>query len=168
MIRRSHPFSILEIIIATFLFSIVLGTTSSLFFRYQKLSAKLESFRPKVLERTLFYEKFLEMSLTIREESLQEDHTMYENLLTFKYNNAYKQNPGVAGECTCKLYKDENNHLIYHITNSKGQEAKRIFLQDISRFKATWKKRHLELHFKDLQGREFSYLFLLSKQKGGK
>ena len=71
MIKKRFRFTLIEIIIATSLFSILIFSTTTLFFRYHKLKSRIEAIRGPVFERSLFYEKILDVTNTLDYSSVK-------------------------------------------------------------------------------------------------
>ena len=136
-------------------------STTSLFFRYHKLNTRLNALRPIILERTLFYEKLLEMSGTIDPSSIKTTSPVYGQFLSFDFNNGFKDNANLSGKCTCSMYHDENQNLCYVVENEKKEACKRTLLQNISSFKASHNSKTLTITISFLQGKDLKYTFLL-------
>lgn len=168
MIKKLYPFSILEVIIATSLFALLMFTTTSLFFRYHKLNTKLNDLRPIILERSLCYEKLLEMSGTIDKGSLVMDSLTYEHFFSFEFDNGYKDNANLSGKAKCSLFRDENSNLCYLIENKKKKAFKRVLLKNISAFEATDTDNTIHIDISFPEGDPIKYTFLLGEKGKGK
>ena len=163
MIKKTYRFTLIEIIIATSLFAILIFSTTSLFFQYQKLSARIDTIRPKVFERTIFYEKMCEMTATMDSSSIKKTSPEYTEFLSFNFDNGFKDNADFSGRCLCKLYRTNEKKLIYKISNTEGKEIKRSILENITSFSSRIDKNILYLDIQDINHYNFSYAFELFK-----
>jgi hypothetical protein len=166
MIKRTNYFSLIEVIIAASLFGILLFTTTSLFFRYHKLNTNLNAIRGEVLERTLFYEKLLDMSGTIAKSTITMDSPIYEDFLSFIFDNGFKDNARLSGRCLCKLYRAPGNIIKYEINNEDKDTSTRVLLQDVSSFKSKIKDNQLYIEIGLIDNLPLSYCFALPKEEG--
>ncbi len=166
MKKKSFPFSLIEIIIATSLFAILIFSTTSLFFRYHKLSAHIAMIRPKVFERALFFDKMTEMSDSIDAASIETKSYDHEQFLSFVFDNGFKDNAALSGECVCQIYRTIDKNLYYKISNNQGKETARIILQNIESFKAEVENQILTITFIEENSGEIKYSFILPA-KGG-
>lgn len=168
MIKRTSPFSLIEVIIATSLFSILLFTTTSLFFRYHKLNAHLQTVRPKVLERTLFYQKMLDMSGTIETSSIKTENPYYEDFLSFIFDNGFKDNARLSGRCLCSVYRAPGGVIKYEVSNESKDTSTRVLMQDVTSLKSYVKKDRLYMEIGVRKGASLYYCFPLPQEQGKK
>ena len=170
MKKKPRYFSLLEVIIATSLFAVLLFSTTSLFFTYHKLSTKIASIRPKVFQRALFFEKMTEFSQTMDPSTIKTHSYDHEQSLSFVFDNGFKDDPNFSGKNHCILFKTMDGELKYTLTNSKGETLTRTLLEDIPFFSPHYEESILTLTIGNKESLESSYTFILSKQpsKGGK
>lgn len=166
MKKKTHHFSLFEIIIATSLFAILIFSTTSLFFRYHKLSAHLSTIRPKVFERALFFDKMTEMSDSIDSMTIETKSYEHEEFLSFIFDNGFKDNAALSGECTCSIYRTIEGELRYKIANNKGVETTRTILKDIESFNTGFEDGVLTLSLIDTYSGKTQYTFLLPETTG--
>ena len=166
MKKKSFSFSLIEIIIATSLFAILIFSTTSLFFRYHKLSAHIATIRPKVFERSLVFDKMTEMSDSIDITTIETKSYNHEQFLSFVFDNGFKDNAALSGECLCQIYRTIDKNLFYKISNTNGEEATRMILQNIESFKAAINNEILTITFIEGNSGEIKYCFILPT-KGG-
>ncbi|MCH9621841.1 MAG: hypothetical protein S4CHLAM20_12690 [Chlamydiia bacterium] len=158
MIKKCFGFTLIEIIIATSLFAILIFSTTSLFFRYQKLKTRITDIRPYVLERAFFFDKMTDMTLSLDSTSIKDQSLDYNEFLSFTFDNGFKDSPFFSGKCSCELFRTHENELIYKIISSK-KELSRIFLSHISSFRYEVKNDHLHIYLIDTDERHFNYAF---------
>lgn len=166
-IKKRLGFTLFEIIIATSLFSILIFSTTTLFFRYHKLKSRIEAVRPFVFERALFFEKMTDMSLTIDPETISCQSPDHNEYVSFTFCNGFKDNPEISGKCCCQIFRNHEDDLVYDISNDKDIHCKRTFLTNIVKFKPVLENDILRIEFTDKHENEFSYDFLIGKVKGG-
>jgi hypothetical protein len=164
MIKRRHNFSLIEIIIATSLFSILIFSTTTLFFRYHKLNTRLLDIRPYAYERAFFYEKMLDITLTLDPSTISQESPHYSQYLSFTFDNGFVEDTKLSGKCTCELYKEFNGDLIYKISDIKGKSRKRILLKGVDSFTTETKQNHLWISLLDKRGQEISYTFSINQE----
>ncbi|MCH9617866.1 MAG: hypothetical protein SP4CHLAM5_10200 [Chlamydiia bacterium] len=165
MIKRTNYFSLIEVIIAASLFGILLFTTTSLFFRYHKLNANLNGIREEVLERTLFYEKLLDMSSSIDKSTIAIKSPLYEDFLSFIFDNGFKDNARLSGRCLCTLYRAPGNIIKYEIKNGEKNTSTRVLLQGVTSFKSKIKGDLLYIEVGLINNLPLSYCFELPKKE---
>ncbi len=165
MRKKVLPFSLFEVIIATSLFAILLFSTTSLFFRYHKLSAKIATIRPKVFERALFFDKMTEMTESIDASTIETVSDDHDKCLIFEFDNGFKDNASFSGKCTCTVYKTIDNKLIYKLVNQEGQELVRPILLEVESFNAQFENGILTLKIKD-HFSETTTQFIISNSSG--
>lgn len=167
MLRKKNYFSLIEVIIATSLFAVLIFSTTSLFFRYQKLNAHLDKIRPKVFERTLFFEKMLDITASIDTSTITQSSPLYEEFLSFSFDNGFKDEEDFSGKATCTLYRTFEKELIYKITAENKREITRALLKGVYHFKPQVKDNTLYIAIEDKDHKKLNYTFLLPKPVKG-
>ena len=166
-VKKKCHFSLVEIIIAASLFAILLFSTTSLFFRYQKCTAKIASISPEIFSNALFFEKMTEMTMTIDRESITTKNSGYTDFLEFSFDNGFKDQSDLSGECKCKLYRTFDKELIYSITSSNGGELTRPLLSNIASFTPKIEKSSLSISIVTTHGSLYNYTFLIPENING-
>lgn len=161
MIKKIYRFTLIEIIIATVLFSTLIFSTTSLFFRYHKISAYINSIRPIIFQRTMFFEKMKEMTASVDLSTIKVSSPQYNEFLSFTFDNGFKDNADLSGKCKCELFRTEEKKLFYIISNNKGKELKRPLLEDVTFFSPLIKDKILFLTIEDIHGNHLEYSFNL-------
>ncbi len=167
MVKKKSHFSLIEIIIAASLFSILLFSTTSLFFRYQKCTAKIASISPEIFSNALFFEKMTEMTMTLDRESINTQNAGYTEFLEFTFDNGFKDQSDLSGECKCKLYRTFDKELIYTITSSNGAELTRPLLSNIVSFTPKIDDIALSINIETIDGNVYNYTFLIPENING-
>ena len=165
MLKKRYPFSLIEVIIATSLFSILIFSTTSLFFRYHKINARLDQLRPKVFERTLFFEKMSDITASLDTATLSMESPHYEEFLSFDYDGGFKDDTEFSGRISCQLYRTYDKELIFKLKGSSGKEKKFVILRDIKSFKPEVSGNLLHLNITNLDESTIPYTFLLQAGK---
>jgi hypothetical protein len=167
IIKKKSYFSLIEIIIAASLFAILLFSTTSLFFRYQKCTAKIATISPEIFSNALFFEKMTEMTMTLDKESITTKNAAYTEFLEFTFDNGFKDQTDLSGECKCKLYRTFDKELIYTITSSNGAELTRPLLSNVAYFTPKIDNRSLCIHIETIHGTVYNYTFLIPEDING-
>jgi prepilin-type N-terminal cleavage/methylation domain-containing protein len=161
MIKKTLRFTLIEVMIATSLFGILMFFSSSLFFRYQKLCYRLEEIRPLVFQRALFYEKMLEITSSIDLSSIKKSSPYHSEYLSFIFDNGFKDNASFSGKILCEIYRTFDKELIYKLTSDDGKEIKRPLLSSINSFSYSLEKKILSISLKDTDSNQLNYTFCL-------
>ena len=161
MKKKTHRFTLIEVIIATSLFSILIFSISSLFFKYQKIKVKIDSIRPKVFERVLFYEKIFEMMASIDKSTIKTSSPYYNQFLSFDFNNGYKDDAAFSGKVHLELYRTFEKNLMMKLINDEKQEKKTPLLKDITSFSYEINKNTIQLNLNCTNQKELNYTFSL-------
>ena len=162
-IQKKFFFSLIEIIIATSLFGILIFSTTSLFFRYHQLSSKLNLIRPKVLERSLFFKKMTAISNTIDKKSINTKSDNYKDYISFTFDNGIIDNAALSGACLCEIYRTEQQKIVYKIS-SNHHEHPRDILEGISSFTTKTDGNILYMFLVDTNNQKLTYAFTIPKE----
>ena len=162
---KRYNLSLIEIIIATSLFAILIFSTTSLFFNYNKLKVRIEKIRPIILNQTLFYTKILEMTNTINYSSINKIKSPHNEALTFYFDNGYKDNHEFSGKCQCHLFRNFEKEIIYEISNNNNKTLSRCLLTNIDKFTHNIKDNVLYITLTTTNSKTLSYAFFLPKQR---
>jgi hypothetical protein len=154
-------FTLVEVIISTSLFGILMFSVTSLFFKYQKLSAQLEEIRPFVFQRALFYEKMEEITSSIDVTTIKKSSPYYSEYLSFTFDNGFKDDSSFSGMVVCEIYRTFDKELIYKITNNQGLELKRALLSDVAIFSYTLENKILKFFIQESNSNQLNYTFKL-------
>jgi len=159
MIKKRFGFTLIEIIIATSLFAIIIFSTTTLFFRYQKLKTRISDLKPYVLERAFFYNKMIDLTLSCDTKTITNASKTYNDYLAFDFDNGVKENPQFSGKCKCELFRTYTGDLNYTITAENGETLTRTLLTNIKGFHHEIQENYMIVHFIDSQMRTFAYSF---------
>ena len=170
MKSKRYNLSLIEIIIATSLFGILIFSTTSLFFNYNKLKVRIEKIRPIILNQTLFYTKILEMTNTINYSSINKIKSPHSQAFTFSFDNGYKDNHKFSGKCQCHLFRNFAKEIIYEISNDNSETLSRCLLTNIDKFTHSIKNNILYISLTTTNSKILSYAFFLpqTSQKDSK
>jgi hypothetical protein len=158
---KRYNISLIEIIIATSLFAILIFSTTSLFFNYNKLKVRVENIRPTIINQSLFYKKTLEMTSTCTIASINKEASSYSEAITFSFDNGYKDDHRFSGKCTCHLFRNFDKQIIYEITNKDHQKISRCLLTDVYKFEPNVTDNTLFITLTFGDKKRLSYAFLL-------
>jgi|GEM_PF-2951558 len=160
-VKKKLHFSLIEIIIGASLFAMLLFSTTSLFFRYQKCTAKIASISPEIFNNALFFEKMTEMTMTLERDSISTKSAYYTDFLEFTFDNGYKDQSDFSGECTCKLYRTFDKELMYTVTSTNSAEVTRPLLTNIASFTSNIQGSALSISIQTIHGSFYNYMFLI-------
>ncbi|HKY99603.1 MAG TPA: DUF1494 domain-containing protein [Rhabdochlamydiaceae bacterium] len=139
LLRRHKPFTLLEVIIAMGLTTLLLGILFRYYHQVSVANLKTQQVRQKIFSLSLFQEKLGQIfsQLSSGEENVsfctREIRESVQSALLFKYNNGVDPDPSFCDELDGMLYLDKNKLLSLVIWSKGGNPRKEILLENVAK-----------------------------------
>ncbi len=164
--RRS--FTLIEVMIAFCLISIVMYVLFGSFKSSVEMSAKVGKVKLEILERGITHQRLLKVFSLLDSTSIKQEtsKSSKHSTISFIFNNGVEPSLIYSGDVRGELFVNSENYLILRVWPSKSGEAVRDEKLDSDIEEIVWDlktKDVLIINIKKHSGSEFSYAFLLAK-----
>lgn len=160
-------FTLLEVIIALFLISIILSFIFTFFSNLTKIEKNIEATKKEIYERNFLYIKLNNIFTNLKDQFFTTDEN---NKLTFNflYDAKVDLNPNFSSIINGKLYIDEKDDLILEsISNDKKDEKrKEILFHKVKKIEAKFLANDSDTNYlKEKVSSNINWYFFWPKEK---
>ena len=139
LLRQRRPFTLLEVIIAMGLTTLLLGILFRYYHQVSVAHLKTQQVQQKIFSLSLFQERLGQIfsQLSSEEENVpfctKEIRESVQPALLFKYNNGVDPDPSFCDELEGMLYLDKNKCLSLVSWSKNGTPRKEILLENVTK-----------------------------------
>lgn len=169
---RTHHLTLMEIVVAFGLISIVLFTLFSCFTTYSKMQMQMETIRPIIIQKQMMYQRLSQIFSLAQTQSFQavpqeEDANP---TLTFSFDNGYDRSPEFSDDVKACIYLNHSSELVLQLCSNVDQSKRKEILQNHVH-SVSWDLETKDLLILELQNKEkemdtFAFLLPSSLEQG--
>jgi type II secretory pathway component PulJ len=141
MIKRKNNFTLLEIVIALFLISIIMTYLFGFFTKVLKIETDIEKKKEQIFERNNLHIKLNYIFSHVAQKGMSKLNSLYneeneKKVVYIKFNNETDPDPKFSGYIKAKISLDKNNNLLLQtFSKDKNEYREEILFKNVKNIK---------------------------------